>query len=76
MNLQQAQALDRTDPVAEKRSEFMLPDQVIYLDGNSLGAMPVAANERALKLMRQQWSQDLDRSWNDHNWIDLPVATG
>ena len=76
MNRQQAQALDRADPVAEKRSEFMLPDQVIYLDGNSLGAMPVAANERALKLMRQQWSQDLVRSWNDHNWIDLPVATG
>lgn len=76
MNRQQAQTLDRTDPVAEKRSEFMLPDQVIYLDGNSLGAMPVVANERALQLMQQQWSQDLIRSWNDHNWIDLPVVTG
>ncbi len=76
MNRQQAQAFDKADPVASKRSEFILPDGVIYLDGNSLGAMPRVAGERARQLMQQQWSQDLIRSWNDHDWIDLPHVTG
>lgn len=67
--------LDRNDPLAEKRLEFALPDNVIYLDGNSLGAMPVVASERSTELT-QQWGKDLVRSWNTHNWIDLPTTVG
>ena len=67
--------LDRNDPLAEKRLEFALPDNVIYLDGNSLGAMPVVVTERSTELM-QQWGKDLIRSWNTHDWIDLPTTVG
>jgi len=67
--------LDRNDPLAEKRLEFALPDNVIYLDGNSLGAMPVVASERSTELT-QQWGKDLVRSWNTHHWIDLPTTVG
>jgi kynureninase len=68
--------LDRNDPLAEKRLEFTLPDNVIYLDGNSLGAMPKVANERSVNLMQEQWGKDLVGSWNAHQWIDLPTKVG
>ena len=76
MTCQDVLELDRNDPFAEKRLEFTLPDNVIYLDGNSLGAMPVVANERSVKLMQEQWGKDLVRSWNTHQWIDLPITVG
>ena len=76
MILQGVLELDRNDPLAEKRLEFALPDNVIYLDGNSLGAMPVVANERSVKLIQEQWGKDLIRSWNSHHWIDLPTKVG
>ena len=68
--------LDRLDPLAEKRGEFELPEGVIYLDGNSLGPLPRAASERSAEVIRQQWGQDLVRSWNVHDWIDLPGRVG
>jgi kynureninase len=68
--------MDRNDPLAEKRLEFVLPDNVIYLDGNSLGAMPKVANERSVTLMQEQWGKDLVKSWNTHQWIDLPTKVG
>ena len=76
MNYQDILELDRKDPFAEKRREFSLPENIIYLDGNSLGAMPVAAHERSRLLMQQQWGEDLVSSWNTHQWIDLPVTVG
>ncbi|WP_213994850.1 kynureninase [Arsukibacterium sp.] len=68
--------LDQQDPLATKRDAFRLPTEVIYLDGNSLGAMPEAAAERAGELVQQQWSKDLITSWNKHHWIDLPKHVG
>lgn len=76
MTHQDVLELDRNDPLAEKRLEFALPDDVIYLDGNSLGAMPKVANERSVTLMQEQWGKDLVRSWNTHQWIDLPTKVG
>jgi kynureninase len=76
MNDKEVLELDRTDPLAAKRAEFILPDDVIYLDGNSLGAMPRAALERSRQVIEQQWSRDLVRSWNSHHWIDLPTVIG
>lgn len=76
MNYQDVLELDRNDPLANKRREFALPDQVIYLDGNSLGAMPLAARERSREVMEQQWGRDLVGSWNSHQWIDLPQKVG
>jgi kynureninase len=74
--LTHAEALDRADPLGHKRAEFTLPDQVIYLDGNSLGPLPIAASERARAVVRQQWGEDLITSWNKHGWIDLPQTVG
>ncbi|PHS27701.1 MAG: kynureninase [Robiginitomaculum sp.] len=67
---------DAKDPLGAFRDEFVLPDGVIYLDGNSLGAMPKAAMARSQKLLSQEWGQDLITSWNRHGWFDLPQRLG
>ena len=64
--------LDAADPLAHCRSRFRLPDGVIYLDGNSLGAMPAATSERLRQVVDEQWGADLIASWNTHGWIDWP----
>ncbi|GHG77829.1 kynureninase [Alishewanella longhuensis] len=68
--------LDATDPLASKRDAFFLPDNTLYLDGNSLGAMPRVAALRAHQVLNEQWSRDLIKSWNSHQWIDLPHKVG
>ena len=67
---------DKQDPLASKRDEFVLPEGTIYLDGNSLGPLPVAARERAREVVEQQWGNDLITSWNQHDWIGLPGSVG
>ncbi|GAA4045841.1 kynureninase [Parerythrobacter jejuensis] len=74
--LDQARALDASDPLAEYRDRFDLPDGVIYLDGNSLGALPKATTERLQQVMREEWGTDLIRSWNSADWIHLPQRVG
>jgi kynureninase len=54
----------------------VLPDGVIYLDGNSLGALPKATPARVAQVVEQQWGQSLIRSWTDHGWIDLQFRVG
>jgi kynureninase len=72
MTLDEASQLDAADPLAFARERFRLPDGTIYLDGNSLGALPKAAPER-LAEAQQQWGTDLIASWNKHGWIDWPT---
>lgn len=69
-------ARDRADPLARFADRFVLPDGVIYLDGNSLGALPKAAAARVEELMRNQWGHDLIKSWTLHGWFDLPRRAG
>lgn len=69
-------ARDRDDPLASYRDEFSLPEGVIYLDGNSLGALPKAAEARILDAIKNDWGKGLIRSWNGAGWIDLPVKLG
>ncbi|HZV66289.1 MAG TPA: kynureninase, partial [Telluria sp.] len=57
-------ALDAQDPLAPLREQFDLPEGVIYLDGNSLGARPKAALARAQDVIAREWGRDLIRSWN------------
>ena len=76
MNLHDIVEIDRVDPLAAKRRQFVLADNIVYLDGNSLGALPIAAQNRSLEVMNQQWGRDLISSWNSHGWIDLPTAVG
>ena len=73
MTLDEATKLDAADPLASARKRFVLPDGVIYLDGNSLGALPVAAPEALATTAERQWGEDLIASWNKHGWIDWPT---
>jgi kynureninase len=69
-------ALDAQDPLAPLRAQFDLPEGVIYLDGNSLGARPKAALARAQQVIAQEWGRDLIRSWNSAGWFDMPKRLG
>jgi kynureninase len=69
-------AMDAADPLAHKRAEFQLPAGKIYLDGNSLGALPLAVIDRLQATVLEQWGEDLISSWNKHAWIDLPERVG
>lgn len=70
------QARDRSDPLAGKRSAFALPDGLIYLDGNSLGALPRNVAARVADTIESQWGATLIKSWNEHGWFDLPTKIG
>lgn len=74
--LSTAQKLDAQDSLTGMRQRFCLPQGTIYLDGNSLGPLPVTARERAIEVVNQQWGEDLITSWNKHAWIDLPEKCG
>jgi kynureninase len=68
--------LDAEDALAAARDSFLLPEGVIYLDGNSLGALPAATPQRLNEVAVAQWGRDLIKSWNAHGWIDLPRRVG
>lgn len=76
LTIERAQAADAADPLRACRARFALPEGVIYLDGNSLGALPAAAPERVGDLVTAQWGKALIRGWNDHGWIDAPARVG
>ena len=73
MTINEALALDAADPLAFARQRFRLPDATVYLDGNSLGALPVASPQLLADVVEQQWGDDLIASWNRHGWIDWPT---
>ena len=61
---------------AATRARFHLPQGVIYLDGNSLGPLPVGAVARATAAMQDEWGAMLIGGWNGAGWIDLPATLG
>jgi kynureninase len=72
VSLDQARALDAADPLAQCRARFRIPEGMIYLDGNSLGALPAAAPARIAEVVEAEWGGDLIASWNTHDWIGAP----
>lgn len=68
--------LDAEDPLAFTRERFRLPHGVIYLDGNSLGALPRATPERLATAVEHDWGERLIASWNEAGWIDMPARLG
>jgi kynureninase len=68
--------LDAEDPLAALRARFALPDGIVYLDGNSLGALPKATAATVDDLVRRQWGEDLITSWTRHGWVELPHRVG
>ncbi|WP_295645513.1 kynureninase [uncultured Methylibium sp.] len=69
-------ALDRADALAPLREQFELPDGRIYLDGNSLGALPRSTADRVARAVREEWGHGLIESWNRAGWIALPQRVG
>ncbi len=70
-----AEELDAADPLGGYRERFALDDpSLAYLNGNSLGALPLATMARMENMIRAEWGAALARSW-DH-WVDLPGRTG
>lgn len=64
------------DPLRPLRDAFDMPSGVIYLDGNSLGALPKTTAARVAEVVTQEWGQGLIRSWNSANWFTLPQRLG
>jgi len=68
--------LDQDDPLASFRQEFYLPEGTIYLNGNSLGAMPLKAAERSRQVVEKEWAEGLIGSMNTAGWYELPQSLG
>jgi kynureninase len=70
-----AEECDAADPLAGFRQRFAIDDaSLIYLDGNSLGMLPLATAERIAEVVHREWGAGLVRSWAD--WIGLPRRAG
>lgn len=71
-----ARALDERHAAADRRSVFALPEGVVYLDGNSLGALPALVPDVVADVLTRQWGQRLIRSWNESDWWGAPERVG
>ncbi|MEP7089836.1 MAG: kynureninase [Nocardioidaceae bacterium] len=76
MTRDDAVALDRRSPLVERRDLFALPEGVVYLDGNSLGALPRTVAARLQEVVAEQWGTGLISSWNTADWVGLSRRVG
>lgn len=76
MTLAEAQRRDAADPLRHFRTAFALPDSIVYLDGNSLGALPNRTAARLADTAAREWGDGLVRSWNSNDWIAAPRRVG
>ena len=74
--LDRARILDAGDALREFRDRFEVPEDVIYLDGNSLGALPTETPARLERVIRGEWGEGLIRSWNSADWIGMTRSIG
>ncbi|HET6212840.1 MAG TPA: kynureninase, partial [Micromonosporaceae bacterium] len=73
--LSRAHALDAADRLAPFRARFAIADDgVVYLDGNSLGRLPIATRDRLRQAVDVEWGEQLIRGWD--RWIELARVTG
>ena len=70
-----AEKLGAADELAGVRGKFVL-DEVVYLDGNSLGALPAAVPGRVEDVVRRQWGELRIRSWDESGWWTAPERIG
>jgi kynureninase len=75
-SLAHCQQRDEEDPLRDFKSQFSLPPGVIYLDGNSLGALPKTTATRVAEVVTQEWGVGLIRSWNTAGWFESPQKVG
>ena len=71
-----AKDLDRQDPLKRYREEFLIAEPgTIYLDGNSLGRLPLGTSREMEKRISREWGERLIRGWNE-GWMELPSRLG
>ncbi|WFU12603.1 kynureninase (plasmid) [Rhizobium sp. CB3090] len=75
-DLAAVEAMDAADPLRSFRSRFALPEGVIYLDGNSLGAASHDVFAELQQAATEEWGNGLIRSWNRAGWFHLPLELG
>ena len=75
-SLEECRQRDARDPFAATRPQFLLNPDIIYLDGNSLGALTKSSMLHSRAIVEDQWGRDLVSSWNVHGWFDLPHRLG
>lgn len=75
-DLADVRVMDANDPLRGMRDCFVLPEGLIYLDGNSLGVASQAAYGEIDKAARLEWGQDLIRAWNKDGWFEMPLELG
>ncbi|MEO3388324.1 kynureninase [Mesorhizobium sp. CAU 1741] len=75
-DLSAIETMDSNDPLRHLRDRFTLPEGLIYLDGNSLGAASPAAFAELEIAAKDEWGSGLIRSWNTAGWFELPVVLG
>ncbi len=76
MTSSQAVSLDTADPLARHRAAFALPDDLVYLTGNSLGPLLNAAKTRVAEVVADEWGRHLVGGWNEAGWFDKPRTVG
>lgn len=77
ITLAACEALDAADPTAALRGQFEpAPEGTIFLDGNSIGAMPKAAPERMARALHAEWSALRRQAWHHADWLDAPQRIG
>ena len=64
------------DSLSNLRESFSIPENVIYLNGNSLGPLQLRVKQRLKEVVDIEWGEDLITSWNKHGWMDLPDRVG
>ena len=74
--LDKAREWDAADPLGMFRDRFIVPDDVIYLDGNSLGCLPRATPDAMARVVEREWGTGLIRSWNDAGWFEMGARVG
>jgi kynureninase len=70
------EARDAADALASVRARFIVPDGLVYLDGNSLGALPAQTPARLAAVVEREWGEGLVRSWVDAQWMEAPQRVG
>ena len=76
MTVEEARALDAADPLRPFRDEFQLREGLIYLDGNSLGALPKVTGARVAQAIAGEWGEGLITSWLGADWVNAPRRIG
>ncbi|MFI0860503.1 kynureninase [Streptomyces smyrnaeus] len=73
---EEALSRDAADPLAHLREHFVLDPATVYLDGNSLGALPKAVEGRLAEVVSREWGRLQIRSWEESGWWTMPERVG